>query len=99
MIRHVVAWKLAAEEDNERAAHAQRIVAELEALVGVVPEIASLSAGANSLDIAGNWDVVLVADFADAEALDAYQVHPAHKNFAEFIGTVRSDRVAVDFEI
>ena len=99
MIRHVVAWKLASDDADERASHAQRIVDELDALVGVVPEIASLSAGANSLDLPGNWDVVLIADFADEAALDAYQVHPAHKKVAEFIGTVRSDRVAVDFTV
>ena len=99
MIRHVVAWKLAAEDAEERASHAQRIVSDLHALVGVVPEIESLSAGANSLDLPGNWDVVLIADFADESALDAYQVHPEHKKIAEFIGTVRSDRVAVDFTV
>ena len=47
----------------------------------------------------GNWDVALVADFADRAGLDAYQTHPDHQAVAGYIRSVVSDRVAVDFEV
>lgn len=96
-IRHVVAWRLAATDEAERSAHADDIVRRLTSLVGVVPSILSLSAGAEALYVGTNWDVVLIADFADQEGLEAYQVHPAHKEVGAFIRSVVADRVAVDF--
>ncbi len=99
MIRHIVAFKLAADDAGTRAAQAAEAGRRLEALVGVVPTLRAMSAGANALDLPGNWDLALVADFDDAAGLDAYQVHPAHEEVAAFIGGIRSDRVAVDLEV
>ena len=96
-LRHVVAWKMAAPDAATRAAHAREIAERLKALVGVVPTIGTLTAGANVVD--GNWDVALVADFADKDALDAYAVHPAHQEVVAFVRGVVGDRVAVDFEL
>lgn len=99
MIRHVVAFALADGDPAVRTEQAAEAARRLQALVGVVPSLRSMSAGANALDLPGNWDLVLVADFDDAAGLDAYQVHPAHEEVAAFIGGIRSDRVAVDFEV
>ncbi|MFF2632962.1 Dabb family protein [Microbacterium sp. NPDC058021] len=99
MIRHIVAFKLAADDAGTRAAQAAEAGRRLEALVGVVPTLRAMSAGANALDLPGNWDLALVADFDGAAGLDAYQVHPAHEEVAAFIGGIRSDRVAVDLEV
>ena len=46
-----------------------------------------------------NWDVTLVADFDSVEAIEQYQVHPAHEEVAVYIRSVVSSRVAVDFEV
>ncbi|WP_029144726.1 Dabb family protein [Microbacterium luticocti] len=96
-LRHVVAWKLAAPDAATRAAQAGEIAERLNALVGVVPTIGALHAGANVVE--GNWDVALVADFADRAALDAYAVHPEHRKVVAFVRSVVSDRVAVDYEV
>ena len=68
-IRHIVCWKLNALTPRKKAAAAAGIVAGLESLVGVVPEIRALTVGQ---DVAGNenWDVALIVDFDDLEALD-----------------------------
>lgn len=97
-IRHVVSWRLAATDPAEKAEHAARIVAALESLVGVVAEIRSLTAG---VDVAGgdNWDVVLIADFDDLDAVVRYQVHPAHQKVGTFIRSVVSQRMAVDIPV
>lgn len=99
MIRHVVTWKLASEDAAERGAQAAEVARRLNALDGVVPQLRSISAGANSIYPEANWDVTLVADFDSVEALEQYQVHPAHEEAAAYIRSVVASRVAVDFEI
>jgi len=99
MIRHVVAFALTEEDPQLRAAQAEDAASRLNALLGVVPTLRTMTAGANVLFPDGNWDLVLVADFDDEEGLDAYQVHPAHQEFGAFLAPLRKDRVAVDFLI
>ncbi|MGO4490073.1 Dabb family protein [Microbacterium sp. 2RAF4] len=98
-IRHVVTWKLASEDAAERAAQAAEVARRLNALDGVVPQLLTISAGANVAYPEANWDVTLVADFASVEAIDEYQVHPAHVEVATYIRSVVASRVAVDFEV
>ena len=97
MIRHIVSWKLRPEVKEEAA---QRIKQDLEALRGQIPGLLHLEVGINSVDAPqDNWDVLLFTDFESMEALDAYQVHPLHKTAAAYIGSVRTDRVCVDYVI
>ncbi|KDA04964.1 hypothetical protein DC31_02640 [Microbacterium sp. CH12i] len=98
-IRHVVTWKLKNEDAAERGAEAAEVARRLNALDGVVPQLRSISAGANSLYADANWDVTLVADFDSVEALEQYVVHPAHEEAADYIRSVVASRVAVDFEV
>ncbi|WP_228528109.1 Dabb family protein [Microbacterium sp. UFMG61] len=99
MIRHVVTWKLAAEDAGERAAQAAEVARRLHALDGVVPQLRSISAGANMAYPDANWDVTLVADFDSIAALEEYQVHPAHEDVVAYVRSVVASRVAVDFEV
>jgi len=99
MLRHVVTWKLASEDAAQRRSQANEVARRLNALDGVVPQLRSISAGANSVHPDVNWDVTLVADFDSVEALEQYQVHPAHEEVAVYIRSVVASRVAVDFEV
>ncbi|TFB56553.1 Dabb family protein [Cryobacterium sp. TMT1-62] len=98
MIRHIVSWQLAPADPVQKAAAAAGIAVRLEGLVGVVDEIRSLQVG---FDVAGgsNWDVVLIADFDDLDAVNRYQVHPAHQAAGTFIRSVVSSRMAVDVAV
>lgn len=98
-IRHVVTWKLAAEDSAVRAEQASEIARLLNALVGVVPQLRAISAGANVAYPDANWDVTLVADFDSIDELEAYQVHPAHEEVVSYVRSVVASRVAVDFEV
>lgn len=97
-LRHVVSWQVASEDPATKREHAAAIADRLRSLVGVVGEIRSLHAGVDVVG-GGNWDVVLIADFDDREALDRYQVHPSHQEVAAFIRSVVAQRMAVDFEV
>ncbi|RZI95200.1 MAG: Dabb family protein [Microbacterium sp.] len=98
-IRHVVAWKLAAEDAQTRAEQAAEVARRLSGLVGVVPSIRSLSAGPNAAYADANVDVAVVIDFDDVAGLDAYQTHPAHREVGAYIRSVVAGRMAVDFEV
>ncbi|WP_292836318.1 Dabb family protein [Microbacterium sp.] len=98
-IRHVVTWTMAGPDLRTRTAHAAEVAERLRALDGVVESIRSLSVGVNALEIDGNADVALVADFDDAAGLAAYQTHPAHQAVAGFVRSVTASRSAVDLEI
>lgn len=98
-IRHVVAWKLAAEDDATRAEHAAEVARRLSGLVGIVPSIRALSAGPNAAYADINADVAIVVDFDDVAGLDAYQTHPAHQEVAAYVRSVVQSRMAVDFEV
>ncbi|MCC4909138.1 Dabb family protein [Microbacterium sp. cx-59] len=97
-IRHIVAWKLASDDAAERAEQSGRIRRELLALRDVVPGIVDVTVGADVIGGA-NWDLAIVADFTDVEALEGYAVHPAHQDVVTYVRSVVSDRVAVDFEL
>ena len=99
MIRHVVCWKLTARDAATKAEHAAEIKRLFSELPTLIPEIRSLQVGSNALFPEVNWDVVLIADFDDADALERYSVHPEHQRVGTYIGQVREDRVAVDFEV
>lgn len=99
MIRHIVLWKLGADDADTRALHAEQVSAALLALRGVVPEILDITVAPNAAYAGQNWDVGLIADFADIEALDRYQVHPKHQEAAAFVRSVVSDRASVDFKL
>ena len=99
MIRHIVSWKLAAEDAATKAEQSAKIAASLNALVSVVPEIKSLTVASNVADIAGNWDLVLIADYDDLAGLETYIAHPEHQKVAGYIRSVVAERSAVDFEL
>jgi len=98
-IRHVVSWKLATAVPGERAEQSAAIKRGLESLPASIPEILALEVGVNALNPDANFDVVLISDFADADAIARYVAHPEHEKVAAYIRSVVSGRSAVDFEV
>ena len=99
MIKHIVMWKLEDFADGRVKLENAKIIKEnLEALVGIIPEIVKLEVGIDILGTNQSYDVVLVSEFKNLEELDTYAKHPEHVKVGEFVGKVRKDRVAVDYE-
>jgi hypothetical protein len=99
MIRHVVNWKLAAEDAAARELAATEIVTALTALPALIPEIIAFEVGRNVAYPDTNWDLVLIADFASLDDLGAYQAHPEHQKVAPIVGARVSARSTVDFVV
>lgn len=101
MIRHIVMFKfLENANGHTRLENAMKAKEMLEALQGVVPTLlaSEVRLGADG-SAPSNYDLVLIADYADMDALNAYIVHPEHKKVGEFMKGVRESRACVDFEI
>ena len=96
MLRHIVMWTL--KQENKHA-NAQIIKEKLEALQGEIDGLLKVEVGIDLGSIEGNYDVVLISDFDDENALNAYQVHPLHKEAGAFIKSVATGRACVDYII
>lgn len=100
MIRHIVMWKLKeTAEGATRAENALKLKEKLEGCRDIVPGILKLEVGIAQPGLESTYDIVLVSDFTDKAALDAYQVHPTHEALKGFVGAVREVRQCVDYEI
>jgi quinol monooxygenase YgiN len=98
VIRHLVLWNLAADADEDK----QLIIAELEERFAALEDldgVERLEIRADLGETDGNWDVVLVGDYRDTAALDAYQVHPAHQEVVTYVRSVVTARACIDFEV
>ncbi len=92
MIRHIVMWKFRPGTESER----DEFLEGLRALQGVIPELLKSEVARNVGP--GNYDAVLVSEFASLEALEAYKNDPRHKKVSALCKSIRTDRVAVDYE-
>lgn len=100
MIRHVVALQLAATEAEVRHRHAAQIKSRLEALASVVPGIVDIAVHFDLGLVASHWPLVLVADYVDNNALEAYQTHPRHVEVLAWMNDgVVSGRAVVDYVV
>ena len=99
MIRHIVLFRLAADDEAQRRDDAHGIAERLEALVSQIAGIQSIRVDRDLGLVDGHWDVALVSEHDDNAALEAYQVHPAHQEAAAFIASVISDRAVVDYSV
>jgi hypothetical protein len=99
MIRHIVLFTLASDDQQQRAADAAALKQRLEGLVGQIPGLQSLTVKTDLGEVDGHFDIALVSDHDDNEALRGYQAHPAHVEAGAFVKTVVDKRAVVDFEV
>lgn len=99
MVKHIVFFGLVDEfEGKNKSEIGEWIKKELEALMGVVPVLRKIEVGLNAPDAPqDNYDLSLYTEFDSMDDLNAYQIHPAHKQVAALIGKVKSARACVDY--
>ena len=93
MIRHVVMWKFKPGTREEM----EKFLAGLRGLYGVIPQIRAQQIGVNCVE--GNYDAVLISDFDSLADLEAYKKDPRHVAVSALCKAIRTDRVAVDWEV
>lgn len=94
MIKHVVMWKF--KPDCE--AEVEEFLSGLKSLYGQIESLKSLEIGENELT-ESDFDAVLIAEFEDAEGLDAYKNDPRHLALSALCKSIRTARHSVDYFI
>lgn len=97
MIKHIVMWRLD-ETAGDKTGNALKVKQLLEGLNGRIPGLLKLEIGIDFSKEGESSDVVLYSEFESRQALDAYQVHPAHAEVAPFVKSVRAERRVADYE-
>lgn len=95
MIKHIVFFKLKDRSPEQVA----KTVAVLRNMEGKIPQLLSVEVGADILHSERSYDIALTTVVASLEDLQAYQVHPVHKEVIVHINEVKELSIAVDYEI
>jgi len=100
MIKHIVMWKLKDfAEGSSRAANAHKMKDKLDACAKLSPGTLKFEVALAQPGLEATYDIILVAEFTNQEALAEYAAHPTHKAIMPFIGAVRDERQCMDYEI
>lgn len=94
MLTHIVFFKLKDKSEETIS----KIINDLSALKDKISLIRHLEVGADILHTERSYDVALFTKFDSLEDMRAYQVHPDHVKFSEYVQTVKESIIAVDFE-
>lgn len=95
MVTHVVIFSWRPEVSSKQIKQFQ---AEMDRLVEVMRDLATIEHGPDLRFREGNGDYALVATFADRAAWDAYQAHPEHKAFVrDFVTPIQASRLTIQF--
>ena len=94
MLQHYVFLKY---REDTTEAHIVAFCERMFALRGTISEIRHLEIGRDEFHDARSWDLVLIMEFASAEALRAYQRHPDHLAVMTFNDPFVANVASVDF--
>lgn len=93
MINHIVMFRFG--DDKEQA---KIVKQKLETLPSVISEIKHYEIGINMIESDRAYDMVLISKFDSMDDLENYATHPAHEEVLQYIRSVASSIVAVDYE-
>lgn len=97
MFRHVVLFRWA---PAATPAAREALAEALGRLPDLIPTIRAYRFGPDAGLNEGNFDVAVVADFADIEGYEVYRDHPAHRAvIAEHILPIVAERAAVQYHL
>ncbi|MBR2284369.1 MAG: Dabb family protein [Ruminococcus sp.] len=100
MIRHIVMFKL---KDTDGRTEYENALEARERFNAVINGVENLKKGELVINSqaapADNYTISLICDFDTIDDLNAYQVHPVHKEFAAFLGTIKTGRACIDYEL
>lgn len=101
MLRHIVMYKFKAEAEGRTKAENLVIAAKLGEEMGrSIPQLRYFQCGIGSDNqVESNYDVTLICDLDDFDALAEYKKNPAHKAFGTHCHAVCESRAAIDFEL
>jgi hypothetical protein len=96
MIRHIVMFRW---KDSFTEEIRAQWIAGLEQLEGHIPGLLALNHGPDALKTDRSWDHVIIADFADRDALALYNTHPLHEAIKPYSLPNARDLAYVDLDL
>lgn len=94
-VRHIFLWSVRDGYDGDE------VLAKLADLEKHVPDLVGWSIGRHEGETpnssSGKWEYALTVDFADFEALNVYQHHPAHRAVIDEVMESYEDWVVLDY--
>jgi hypothetical protein len=100
MIKHIVFWTLNDRENqHSREETVAAIKQKIDGMRGRIPGLLHIEGGIDFTRSPNSCDIALYAELESREALAAYHVHPVHEEFKSFIGSRRSQRSLIDYEV
>ena len=90
---------MAGENIDDKKSAFESLQPELEALVGQIPGLLSLSVSYSTGPNPNNWDMCLISDHESWEALDTYATHHAHLAVASKVAHHTTERAGADFAL
>ncbi|MEK6450421.1 MULTISPECIES: Dabb family protein [Myroides] len=95
MLKHIVMWRL--KEENKEANKIE-MKNQLMALKDKIEALKAISVEFNHIDATqANFDVMLYTEFLNFNDLAIYANHPEHLKVVDFIKSVVTERVAIDY--
>jgi hypothetical protein len=99
MIKHVVMWRLRADDADEKREACQLVKRAFESLRGRIPGMMHLEIGIDQSHVDYACDVVLMSEFESMAALEAYGTHPEHLRVRTELRDIRTTRHQVDYVV
>ena len=99
MLRRIVFWNVVGDTPQARQENAERIKQLLDSLQGKIPGLLHVEVGINTDNSADACDIAFTADFENQQAIDDYNVHPAHDAIKPQVMTLRSERYVVVYAL
>jgi hypothetical protein len=96
-IRHIVMWRLRGDTPRERTAARAKVKSAFEGLKGRIDGLTHVEVGVDVSGVDYACDVVLVSEFIDRAALEAYASHPEHLRVRQELTDLRIARFQVDY--
>lgn len=96
-IRHIVMWRLRGDTPQERLAARTKVKSAFEGLRDRIDGLIHIEIGADISDVDYACDVVLVSEFTNRAALEAYATHPEHLRVRQELADLRIARFQVDY--
>lgn len=94
MVKHIVFFKL---EDNSEA-NKRDIKERFMTMVGKIEGMSNLEIGLNFSPEERAFDLSLICDFPDKEALKYYATHPVHVAIVTYLKSINTVTKVVDYE-
>ena len=94
MIKHIVMFKL----KDKNKENIEKVVNALKTLEGNIDVLRSTEIGVNFAESERSYDIVLITEFDNRDALNVYGPHPKHVPVVETVRSLCSVSVVVDYE-